>query len=178
MKPGLLRRALLALGLASYTLPALPADEHALRAAMVYNIARFVQWPRATLSAPHFRLCMVGSSPAEMDALATLQGKLLGEQIVAVQLIRRDSELAGCQLVYITADDAVRLATIAEQLTANHAAALTISDAPSFIALGGMVQLVTVNNRQRFRINQALAEQSGLSISAKLLQLALPQGDQ
>jgi len=94
-----------------------------------------------------------------------------------VQAVRRDSELSGCQLIYITADDAVRLSSISEQLIANRAAALTISDAPSFIALGGIVQLVTVNNRQRFRINQALAEKNGLSISAKLLQLALPQGD-
>jgi hypothetical protein len=176
MQPGLLRRILLAVGLASLALPALPADQHELRAAMVYNIARFVQWPRAALTSANFRLCTVGSG-AETDAMTALEGKPLGDQTVAVQAVRRDSELSGCQLIYITADDAVRLSSISEQLIANRAAALTISDAPSFIALGGIVQLVTVNNRQRFRINQALAEKNGLSISAKLLQLALPQGD-
>ena len=46
MKPGLLRCLLLALAVASHALPALPATEDELRAAMIYNIARFVQWPR------------------------------------------------------------------------------------------------------------------------------------
>lgn len=171
------RRALLTLVLALHALPALPAAEHELRAAMVYNIARFVQWPPPALTSSRFLLCAVGSN-SDVDALTMLQGKPLGDQTVAVQLVRRDSDLDGCQLVYVAPTAALRLAAISEQLTARHLSALTISDAPSFIALGGMVQLVTVDNRQRFRINQALAEKNGLNINAKLMQLALPVGDQ
>lgn len=176
MNRGFLRRALLTFTLLCQALPANSASETELKVAMIYNIARFVQWPRVAPAGKQFNLCTVGNNPL-IDGLSVLQGKPLNDMPVAIQAVKRDADLASCQLIYIAPDDAVRLAAISNQLAATHSAALTISDAPSFIALGGMVQLVILESRQRFRINQHLAEKSGLAINAKLLQLALPGED-
>jgi hypothetical protein len=148
------------------------ATEADLRAAVIYNIARFVQWP-ATNNA-NFEICTLGSN-AVSESLTALTGKPLNIQQTVIRAIRRDRDLAGCRVLYIIPEDTVRMAAISDMLASSHEATLTISDAPSFLALGGMVQLVVVEDRQRFRINQQLAEKANLTINAKLLQLALPR---
>lgn len=187
--------ALLAVALVVTPPPAGATTEGELRAAVIYNIARFVQWPPGLQVSAHpiinsaanaaspavaqdgsFAICTIGNSPTA-DALIALDGKSLNGFTVATRAIRRDRDLAACHVLYIAPDEAVRMTAIAEILAHRHEATLTVSDAPSFLALGGMVQLVVVEDRQRFRINQELAEKSSLSINAKLLQLALPERD-
>ena len=147
-----------------------------MSAAVIYNIARFVQWPHGATSSANFDICSIGNNTIS-DALTALEGKSLDGLPVAIRAVRRDSDLLGCKALYIAPDNTVRIAAISAILTNNHEATLTISDAPSFLALGGMVQLVVISDRQRFRINQELAEKANLSINAKLLQLALPARD-
>lgn len=164
------------LGLQLAIAPALAqaATEAELRAAVIYNIARFVQWPPGKSANGHFNICTVGANPIT-EALAALEGKPLSGLPSTIRAVRRDHDLAGCHVLYITTEESVRLSAISQLLASGHEATLTISDAPSFLALGGMVQLVVVEDRQRFRINQELAEKANLSINAKLLQLALPR---
>ena len=89
----------LALGLLLALLPltARPATEGELRAAMIYNIARFVQWPHAALAGKQFDLCTVATIRL-IDGLSVLQGKPLSDLPVAVQAVKRDADLAGCRV--------------------------------------------------------------------------------
>jgi hypothetical protein len=50
---------------------------------------------------------------------------------------------------------------------------LTVSDAAAFTEKGGMIQFVAIDNKIRFRINMAAASTAGLTISSKLLSLAI-----
>jgi hypothetical protein len=176
MSPRSFQNILLGLLLALSPSFARAATEGELRAAVIYNIARFVQWPPAPTGSTHFDICTVGNN-AVSDALTALAGKPLNGQPAAIRPVRRDNDLSACRVLYIVPDETVRMAAISEILTNNHEATLTISDAPSFLALGGMVQLVVVEERQRFRINQELAEKANLNINAKLMQLSLPVRD-
>ena len=176
MRHSSIRRILFGLLLALLASLARSTTEAELRAAVIYNIARFVQWPRAAVGSTNFDICTVGNN-AVSDALTTLGGKQLNGLPTIIRPARRDRDLTGCRVLYIAPDDTVRMAAISEILANHREATLTISDAPSFLALGGMIQLVVVDDRQRFRINQDLAEKANLSINAKLLQLALPAED-
>ena len=167
-----LQRLLPGLALA-LLVPLAVATDAELHAAVIYNIARFVQWPETVTNNEHFGICTVGGN-AITEALHALTGKTLNDAPVIVRPVQPDQDLSGCQLLYIAEENVARMSTITQALASRRAATLTISDAPSFLALGGMVQLVVLNDRQRFRINQDLAEKAKLGINAKLLQLALP----
>lgn len=154
----------------------LAATDAELRAAVIYNIARFVQWPQAAEPASqHFDICTLGNNPVA-EALNALKGKMLNGAPAIVRSTQRE-DLSGCHLLYIAEDHAAHMTAISQTLATSRAATLTISDAPSFLALGGMVQLVVLNDRLQFRVNQELAETAKLSLNAKLLQLALPGMD-
>lgn len=176
MRRSSIRRILFGLLLVLLPTLARSATEAELRAAVIYNIARFVQWPHPAAGSTNFDICTVGSN-AVSEALSALAGKPLNGLPAIIRTARRDHDLLGCRLLYIAPEDTVRMAAISEIITNSHEATLTVSDAPSFLALGGMVQLVVVGDRQRFRINQDLAEKASLNINAKLLQLALPARD-
>lgn len=49
---------------------------------------------------------------------------------------------------------------------------LTVGDRARFARTGGMVGLVTVDNKIRFEVNLRMARASGLRIQAALLRLA------
>lgn len=152
------------------------ASDAEVRAAMIYNIARFVQWPQTATQQERFDICTLGDNDVS-GALGSLAGKELNGAPAVVRAVQRDVDLSGCHMLYIGVDEVTRMATLVKPLADNHVSTLTISDAPSFLALGGMVQLVVLNDRHRFRINRELAEKANLGINAKLLQLALPGVD-
>lgn len=160
----------LALALAPTTMAASEAE---VKAAMIYNIARFVQWPRQPGDGNQFSICALGDGEVA-EALPALESKQLHGRDVVFTTVRRDADLTRCNVVYLAPNQALRLAAVSDVLARGNMAVLTIADAPNFIALGGMVQLVIQHGRPRFRIDQRVAERSGLDINAKLLQLALP----
>lgn len=168
----LFQHMLLGLVLAIAVPVAMAATDAELRAAVIYNIARFVQWP-PTSTSEHFAICTLGDNPVT-EALGALAGKVMNGAPATVRAVQDDRDLRGCHLLYVAEENVPRMTAITEVLANERAATLTISDAPSFLAIGGMVQLVVLNDRQRFRINQELAERAKLGMNAKLLQLALP----
>ena len=49
---------------------------------------------------------------------------------------------------------------------------LTVGETQNFMRRGGIINFIIVENRVRFEINLIAAERAGITISAKLLQLA------
>jgi hypothetical protein len=49
---------------------------------------------------------------------------------------------------------------------------LTVADMPGFAQAGGILDLITIDDRLRFNVNTTAAERAGLKLSAKLLRLA------
>ena len=50
---------------------------------------------------------------------------------------------------------------------------LTVSDAAAFTEKGGIIQFKLIENKVRFRINADAASSAGLTVSSKLLSLAI-----
>lgn len=154
---------------------AMAASEAELRAAMIYNIARFVKWPAAELAkSERFTICALGENDVA-DALGALRGKQLHDRPVSILRVRGDSDLAHCDVIYLAAAQSLRLSAVLSVLEQKDASTLTVGDAPNFLTLGGAVQLLTQAGKPRFRIARRHAERRGLSVNAKLLQLALPE---
>ncbi len=50
---------------------------------------------------------------------------------------------------------------------------LTVGETPGFLEHGGIINLVEVQGRIRFEINQEAAKRAGLTVSSRLLRLAM-----
>ena len=146
-------------------------SEYKIKAAYLYNFAKFVEWPAEMLADPSLPLsvCIYGKDPfgAALDSIKdkTVKGRKL--------VISRSSEinkLEGCHILFISPSEKNNLSVILKKLKDMHI--LTVSDMEGFASNGGMINLNKVENKIRLEINLDAAEISGLKMSSKLLKLA------
>ena len=78
--------------------------------------------------------------------------------------------LKSCQIVFLAEDDNRKLRYILKALS--NAPALTVSDSPGFVQLGGMIGLVRDEAHLAFEINLSSVKTAGLHVNAQLLKLA------
>ncbi len=151
--------------------PAALSREYLIKTAILYNFAKFARWPDTAFEGPRapFKLCVLGANPFG-EALATIEGKRVGEHPLKIALILEPLAVAGCHMLFVSASEEPRLAQILGAVDGQPM--LTVADWPGFAGAGGVINLETVEDRSRFEINVAAAERAGLKLSAKLLRLA------
>lgn len=139
-----------------------------LKAAFLYNFAKFVEWPAAAYASPGAPLTICVHSREALAVIAeAMQGKTVGNRPVNVVDARAPTPPASCHVAFIGADET---GSYAPNAKSPHA--LTVSDRDRFARTAGMVGLVTVDNKIRFEVNLKSARAAGLRIQAALLRLA------
>lgn len=141
-----------------------------LKAAFVYNFAKFTRWPVDSWRGRDDRLhiCVAGSDSVGFS-LKRLRGETIhGRDVVVVQVTSDDAQT--CQLAYIAAPEHGRMGVWINKYLGDPV--LTISEIRGFADAGGMIQLFRAEDRIRFRINLATAREGGLVFDARLLDLA------
>ncbi|MDD5564970.1 MAG: YfiR family protein [Thermoanaerobaculaceae bacterium] len=159
-----------AAGLAA-TGPHPAAPEYAVKAAFVYNFAKFVEWPKRAPAAlaPALRICVLGADPFGGVLDEIVAGKTIGERTMAVARVERVSETAGCAVVYVSASEGPRLRSVLAAFRGRPV--LTVGDTDGFAEAGGIIGLFLEDNRVRFEINVEAADEAHLTISSRLLNL-------
>lgn len=152
---------------------ALPAtsDEYALKALYIYNFARFTDWPASSFTAADADLdfCILGEDPFGVT-INQIKGRSIDGHTLNIKRFPRVAVVSACHILFISRSEEPRLDLILEAVSRRPI--LTISDIDRFSERGGMVTLLTQNQRIRFAINPAVAAQSNIWLSSKLLELA------
>lgn len=151
-------------------LDAQAVTQPALRAAFLYNFAKFTEWPPDNYAAGPLTLCVLDDSAVE-GALSELVGNsTINGRTVIISRNASGSRLRACHVLYVGEANAARAAEILDELLG--APVLTVSTGDDFIRLGGIVGLFVEEGRMRFAINADAAQRAGVRLSSRLLQLA------
>jgi hypothetical protein len=148
------------------------AGEYEVKAAFLYNFAKFINWPTssfATAQSP-FSICILGVDPFRRALDDALQGKTVGTHPVAVERVKGFAELRHCQMAFVSSSETPRLAEILESLKGS--SVLLVGESKGFATAGGTIQFAIEQDRVRFLINPDAAEDAGIKVSSKLLALA------
>jgi hypothetical protein len=144
--------------------------ESSLKAAFIYNFAKFTEWPPDVLpAAGSFTACVVGDTPLREALERTVNKRQLAGRAMVVSEVQLDGKLRSCHLLYVSGPSA-RATAIVVALAG--APVLTISDLDEFAQLGGTVELFVDNGQMRFKLNLAAARRNRLVLSSKLIVLA------
>ena len=145
--------------------------ELSLKAAVVYNLAKFVDWPPEAMPATGpFTACVLGDDAAADTLARIVKGRLVGGKSIKVVRVRIDGPLKTCHLLYVPRGGSAQLAAILAGV--RDAPVLTISDIHDFSALGGVAELFVENGRIRFNVNLDAARRSRVHFSSDVLALA------
>jgi len=154
--------------------------EYQVKAAFLFNFAKFAEWPADAFAGPEapITICVAGDDPFGESLDAAVRGETVGGRRLAVQRTRGLAKLRDCQIVFVAGSERGRRHAILSSLEG--AAVLSVGEDDGFLTDGGVVRFVLDQNRVRFEINLAAAEDNRLKLSSKLLRLARavhpPQG--
>lgn len=144
------------------------APEHAIKAAIVHKITKFVSWPDGALgdSESPIRFCVAGDRDT-YDALKIFEAHpVQGRPVLVAAVSEPEDVTRRCDVLYLAdagvASPDVWLAKIATQPI------LTIGE-----SAGASIVKITIRRKKvRFAINLEACELAGLNVGAQLLQLA------
>ena len=145
--------------------------EYLIKAAILYNLAKFATWPDTAFSAADapLRICILGHDPFG-PALESLHGKRIGARKLAITAFAEVEYAAACHVLFVSASEE-RLAEILDAVSRRPV--LTVADFNHFASAGGIVGLTEVDDRSRLEVNIDAAGQAGVKLSSKLLRLAV-----
>lgn len=181
MKPGgarILRTALAAAALiiavcasAAVAQPAPTASD--VKAAYLLKLGAFVDWPsdtEAANAAAPVVLCISGRDAVTNAIARQISGAAVGDRPISLRRLQKISVADGCHIAYVAGSPEQ---SVGDGLRAVAAApVLTITDADRG-ETRGMIHFAMQQKRVRFHIDAGAATRSGLSLSSKLLALAL-----
>jgi hypothetical protein len=147
-------------------------DEYQVKAAFLFNFAKFVEWPAKSFPKPNdpIVICILGQNPFEDHLSAAIQGKVLAGRGFAVLQIAELPPKSRCQILFVNSSERQRFRSSAASLKGS--GILTVGETPGFIDDGGIINLKLEGGKIRFEINVDAAEQAQLIVSSKLLSLA------
>jgi len=147
-------------------------DEYQVKAAFLYNFAKFVQWPSGSFasSTDPIGICIIGQNPFGWTLENMVRGKMVGDRAFAVRQFSDTQQASQCQILFIGSAEWKRTRALLEAV--KNPGVLAVGESDDFTELGGVISFRLDGPRVRIKVNLQAAEHAKLRISSKLLSLA------
>jgi hypothetical protein len=166
------RVAIAILPLMPMTAAAQDVTEPSLKAAFIFNFAKFTEWPADAMPIGEpLVLCVLGDAAiGEALERAVKSRTLSGHRMDVLQATSIGTPQDGCHILYLSGMTVTQAAKLVAAL--RDAPVLTISDAEGFTQIGGIAQFFFQHGKLRFTVHVESAKRARLRISSRLLALA------
>jgi hypothetical protein len=147
------------------------ATTEEVKAAFLFNFAKFVEWPEeASTDGTPLAIGVLGGDGIADVLRDIVRGKSIGTRPITVKRINGSEDFASFHMLFIGQSEKSRLPDILRRV--ERANVLTVSDIDRFCEVGGIIALTLEQNHVRFEVSLEAAERAHLKVSSKLLTLA------
>jgi hypothetical protein len=148
------------------------ASEYQVKAAYLYNFAKFVEWPARnfTSSTAPIQFCVLNDASFASQLNQIVKGKAIVGHPVSVVPVQTPEQSRSCHILFINSAQNMQARHVIEVL--RDASVLTVGEAKGFAEGGGIINFVVQDDRVQFQVNHRAARQAGLGISSRLLAVA------
>ena len=149
-----------------------PSIEYQVKAAFVFNFAKFVEWPLDTFKSENAPIvfCVFRHDPFGSALDEIIRGKAINNRAVLARRITELSDLRACQLVFVSSVEYEHLSEVLKSLKGT--SALVVGESEGFAERGGGIQFFPEDKKLRFAVNVDAIQRARLTVSSKLLALA------
>jgi hypothetical protein len=146
--------------------------EYQIKAAFLFNFAKFVDWPPDAFpnDKSPITLCVFGHDPFGSALDEIIQGKTINNRALLARRTNELPDLKPCQLVFVDKEADKGLSDVLNSLKGT--SALVVGESEGFAERGGGIQFFLEDNKLRFAINVDAVQRARLTVSSKLLALA------
>jgi hypothetical protein len=147
-------------------------SEYQIKAAFIFNFAKFVEWPRTTLPNANSPMIIgiLGDNPFRDDLEKTIKNKTVDGHPLLIKQFQSAVDATNSHILFICDSEKTQMPEILKILQGSNV--LTVGEMDRFNEKGGMINFVLEGSKLRFKINNDAATRAGLKISSKLLSLA------
>jgi hypothetical protein len=153
--------------------------EYQIKAAFIYNFARFVDWPAQAFPSDTSPMVIgvLGKNVFGNNIEQIISGRNIQGHPLEFKEFSSVTDATNCEILFISSSENSHLLKILNRLKNTNiltvSEADTASEADNFMDDGGIIDLLIVEDKVRFEINNTVAKKDGLVISSKLLTLAV-----
>jgi hypothetical protein len=140
-----------------------PADEYKIKVGYLFNFTKFITWSEE--ASESFNICILGNDPFG-EIIDPIEQRTAFNLPIKLFRLTAIDKAVHCHILYMGSN------VSAKTIAASTKNTLTVGEEPAFITQGGMIAFVTQQDKIKLHINLKLLQQSGLKISAKLLEVA------
>jgi hypothetical protein len=148
------------------------SGEYDVKAAYLYNFAKFVEWPAEAFPSPDapFAICVLGHDPFGRGLDDIVQGERIHDRPLVVRRLAGWDDAELCHILFVSAS----VREDFDQLLGSHTfrRTLTVSDVPGFLTAGGHIGFFLEGTSVRFAIHRGNVARTDLQISSKLMRVA------
>ncbi len=146
--------------------------EYELKAAILHNLLRFVEWPASAYPGPQAPtiLCVLGHDPFGSSLTTVSSKEAANSRPVSIRHLNSAKATRDCHVLYIGSSERKAVPQILAALEGS--SVLTVGEATQFVAQGGIIRFTLQDQQVRFEINLDAASRAQLKISSRLLVLA------
>ncbi|MBZ5511561.1 MAG: YfiR family protein [Acidobacteriia bacterium] len=150
-------------------------EEHQLKAAFVFNLIPFVEWPAAR-AGERLVVGFAGEGPMETALQSFFKEQGPRASGIEMRVVHGRNELRACHVLFLAYPDGTRMREALAQLQG--ASVLTIGDGEAFVRMGGVIGFEAQGNKLRLLVNPNAAQRARLRISAKLMSMSTAVPDE
>lgn len=149
------------------------AGEIQIKAAFLYKFTGYVEWPKSSFKDTDspITIGVVGSDEIADELRRVVSGRSVQGRALTVTPVGKDSELTGVHVLFIGGEAVARLPRLIDAARARPI--LLVTDTADGLDRGGIINFVMVKRRVQFEISLDAAEKAGLTLSSRLLSVAL-----
>jgi hypothetical protein len=146
--------------------------EYRVKAAFLYKIAQYVEWPNASFPQPDTPLTIgvVGSEPLATELSQILTGRTAHDRPLRVRRLKASEPLEGVHVLFLGRKEIGQLDQLA--LKAQQRSILVATESEGALARGSVINFVIKEGRVRFEVSLASAKKSNVKLSSRLLAVA------
>lgn len=150
-----------------------PPDEYRVKAAFLYNFAKFVEWPPEAFAGPSEPLviCVLGEDPFGRALDEAVDGKKIEGRAIAVRRISEARQAKGCRMLFVSSSERKRVLTVLASLA--EPGLMTVGESDNATSAGMIVNFTLEDGKVRFAIDAAAGQREKLRFSSRLLSLAV-----
>jgi hypothetical protein len=147
-------------------------SEYEIKAAFLFNFAKFVEWPPQAFSGSNAPIVVgvFGKNVFGDSLKKTVRDRTVNHHPFEFKEVTSANQATNCHILYISPSIQGELPAVIRNL--HNASVLTVGETEEFIKAGGMINFIIEDRKVRFQINDEAATKAGLKISSKLLSLA------
>jgi YfiR/HmsC-like len=142
-----------------------------VKAAFLYRFLEYVEWPAATPTEEPFTIAVLGDDSLTAELRRNVRGRQAHGREIRVRSVKTVQEGVDAQVFFVSAESKRKLGALGR--TQQRDPVLIVTEGEGALDSGSVINFVVVDGNVRFEVSLPAAEQRGLKLSSRLLNVAL-----